>query len=52
MARILQLADVRERILNSGAEPASNSPEEMSRLLRTESAKWGKVIRDAGIKGE
>ena len=51
-ARALQAADVRERTLNSGAEPSSSSAEEFGRFVRAEHAKWGKLIREAGIKAE
>jgi len=35
-----------------GAEPAPSSPEDFAKFIRSESAKWGKLITDAGIKGE
>lgn len=47
--RILQLPDVRERLLALGAQPAGNSPEEFARFLRGEVDKWAKVIRSANV---
>ena len=35
-----------------GAEPAGGSPESFDRFIAADAATWGKVIRDAGIKGE
>jgi tripartite-type tricarboxylate transporter receptor subunit TctC len=35
-----------------GAEPAPPSAEEFAKFIRAESAKWGKLIADAGIKSE
>jgi tripartite-type tricarboxylate transporter receptor subunit TctC len=35
-----------------GLEPASSTPKEMADMIRTELARWTKVIRDAGIKPE
>jgi tripartite-type tricarboxylate transporter receptor subunit TctC len=35
-----------------GAEPAPSSPEGFAKFIRSENAKWGKLIADAGIKGE
>jgi tripartite-type tricarboxylate transporter receptor subunit TctC len=35
-----------------GAEPAPTSPEDFAKFIRSESAKWGKLIADAGIKSE
>lgn len=43
---------VRKRLLASGAEPSPNSPAEMAALLRTDSEKWGRVIRDKKIKAD
>ena len=41
-----------EKIRLLGAEPASSSPEEFAQFIQSESAKWGKLISDAGITGE
>jgi tripartite-type tricarboxylate transporter receptor subunit TctC len=41
-----------DRIRVLGAEPAPSSPENFAQFIRSESAKWGKVIEEAGIKGE
>jgi len=48
----LRAAKVREILVNSGAEAAGTSPDELGRFLRDEMAKWGKVVRAAGIKPE
>ena len=48
--RLLRMADVKERFLNAGVEPVGNLPEEFGAIVRADIAKWGKVIRDAGIK--
>ena len=42
--------DVRERFIQIGIEPVGNSPEEFTRFLRDEVAKWEKVIRTANVK--
>jgi tripartite-type tricarboxylate transporter receptor subunit TctC len=49
---IMQQAEVRERLLAQGAEPASGPPDDLRKLLAREIAVWGKVIRDAGVKSE
>ena len=46
----LSAADVRERALSAGAEPAPSSPEEFAAYIREETKKWGEVVRLAGIK--
>jgi tripartite-type tricarboxylate transporter receptor subunit TctC len=48
----LQDASVRERLLAGGADPVGNTPEEFSALVRSEVAKWAKVVQAAGIKRE
>ncbi|MGZ9006413.1 MAG: Bug family tripartite tricarboxylate transporter substrate binding protein [Burkholderiales bacterium] len=48
----LQDPKVKEQFIASGAEPVGNSPEEMAALVRSDMAKWGKVIKAAGLKAE
>ena len=50
--RIMKLADVRERITGLGAQPVGGTPQEFGAFIRSEIAKWQKVIRDAGVKAE
>ena len=45
-------ADIKTSFTNAGIEPAGNSPAELGGFIRDESAKWGKVVKDAGIKAE
>ena len=52
IVRILQRPDVKEKYLNNGIEAASSSPQELAATLASEIAKWGKVIKDAGITGD
>lgn len=52
VVRALQNPDVRQRLLNDGAEPVGSSPEEFAAYLRSETEKWAKVIKAAGIKPE
>jgi tripartite-type tricarboxylate transporter receptor subunit TctC len=42
----------RDRLLAQGAEPQPGSPEDLRKHLAGEIEKWGKVIREAGIKAE
>jgi tripartite-type tricarboxylate transporter receptor subunit TctC len=44
--------DLSRQILAQGGEPATSSPEEFDALMRNESAKWLRVIREAKIKSE
>jgi len=46
----LSAADLKERLSSQGAEPLSGTPEEGVRYLRAEIAKWGKIVKTAGIR--
>jgi tripartite-type tricarboxylate transporter receptor subunit TctC len=52
IVQILRKADIRERFLNTGMEAVGSSPEEFGATVKSEIAKWGKVIRSAGIRAE
>ncbi len=49
---VLQTPEVRERLIAMGLEVVGNSPAEFAEYLRSESLKWGKIIRDAKIRAE
>ena len=44
--------EVRSKLRQAGVTPSPSSPEEFARYLRDEIARWGKLIREKGIKGE
>ncbi len=48
--KVLDMADVKERLKTQGADPAGNSPEEFQELLRRELAKWTKLVKAARIE--
>ncbi|MGH7340963.1 MAG: Bug family tripartite tricarboxylate transporter substrate binding protein, partial [Candidatus Rokuibacteriota bacterium] len=43
---------VRDTLVKSGAEPVGSRPDEFARHLKLEIARWGKVLKAAGIKPE
>ena len=45
-------ADLKERYVTLGMEPVANTPEELMALMRREQARYGEIIRNAGIKVE
>ena len=47
---ILRRQDVKDRFGSVGVEPVGSSPEELATLIKTELARMGRVIRDAGIR--
>ncbi|OFW18063.1 MAG: hypothetical protein A3H97_11695 [Acidobacteria bacterium RIFCSPLOWO2_02_FULL_65_29] len=50
VAEILQRDDVKRVILQLGGEARSSTPEQLRAWLKSELAKWGPIIRNAGIK--
>ena len=48
--KVLQSPDVKARFAASGALPVQPGPAEFSALIKTDLAKWGRVIKEAGIK--
>ena len=48
--RILKLPDVAERVAGLGAEAAGGTPEQFAGHIKTEIAKWAKVIKDANVE--
>jgi tripartite-type tricarboxylate transporter receptor subunit TctC len=47
----LKMPEARDALLAQGAEPMPTTPQEFDAFLKAEIRKWGKVIREAGIKG-
>lgn len=50
MAKVLQAPDIRQRLVELAFEPIGSSPEALAVNLRSEMAKWGKVISAAKIR--
>jgi tripartite-type tricarboxylate transporter receptor subunit TctC len=48
----LNTAETKERFLNSGVEVVGGGPEEFAAKIKSEVARMGKVIKDAGIREE
>jgi len=50
MIRALNMADVKERITAQGNDIIGDGPDAFPKFIRAESAKWGRVVKQAGIK--
>ena len=50
--RALALADVREKMVNLGAEPIGNRPEEFAAYIRTEAEKYARVVKSSGARAD
>jgi len=52
VSKVLQQADFKEKIAGMGADVVGSTPAQFGAFMKSESAKWGKVIREANIKAE
>jgi tripartite-type tricarboxylate transporter receptor subunit TctC len=52
LVRALGTAEVKEKLRAQGIDPVGGSPEDLVAHQRQETAKWGKVIREQGIRFE
>ena len=50
--KVLALPDVKERLANVGAEPGGNTPDQFGAFIRSEAAKYARIVREAKIKIE
>jgi tripartite-type tricarboxylate transporter receptor subunit TctC len=50
--RIVALPDVRDKMLQLGAEPRFMNPEELTSFVAVESPKWGRLIRESGATAD
>jgi tripartite-type tricarboxylate transporter receptor subunit TctC len=52
MVKTLNRAESKERLSSAGVEAVGSTPEQFAATLKIEMARWGKLIRDAGIRSE
>lgn len=52
VAKVVQLPDIREKLLGIGADPVGSTPEQLLAIMRADYDRYGDVIRKFGIKIE
>jgi tripartite-type tricarboxylate transporter receptor subunit TctC len=52
ISRVLQLKEIQDDALALGTRAGGEKPDEFAAFVRSEVQKWGKVIKDAGIKAQ
>jgi tripartite-type tricarboxylate transporter receptor subunit TctC len=52
VGRILNAPELKAKLASQGIEVVTNTPAEFSRFVREDNARWGKLIKEAGIRGE
>jgi tripartite-type tricarboxylate transporter receptor subunit TctC len=50
IAHVIQLPDVKQKLLEQGGDTVGSTPEELGRVVKGELKKWAELIRDAKIK--
>ncbi len=52
LTKALTAPDMKERLAGAGIEPVTSTPEQFAAFIKSETARYAKVIKDAGIKPE
>ena len=50
--RFLNRPEIKEKFLNIGTEIGTSTPEQLAQTIKSDITKWGKVIKDAGVKAQ
>ncbi len=49
IVRVLQLQEVREKMMENGTEAAVSTPEQLGEMVKLEIAKWARVVEEANL---
>jgi len=52
IARVLNSPEIRTSLAGQGLEPVTSTPEALATIVHDDYARWGRVIREAGIKAD
>ena len=52
VARVLRAPEVTQRLTALGAEPVGNTPSEFGAFIKAEMVRWGRIIREKGIRAQ
>jgi tripartite-type tricarboxylate transporter receptor subunit TctC len=52
LVRIMHAPELRERLAALATDPVTSTPEEFADYIKREIAKWGEVVRQAGLKAD
>jgi tripartite-type tricarboxylate transporter receptor subunit TctC len=52
IARVVNTPEVKTRFAPQGIEVVTGSPQALAQLIKNDHARWGKIAKAAGIKGD
>jgi tripartite-type tricarboxylate transporter receptor subunit TctC len=52
LVKIMHSPELKERLAATGTEPLTSTPEDFAAYIKREIAKWGEVVRKAGVKAD
>ena len=52
LAKATRSPDIRQKLLDLGAEPVGNSPDDFGKLFREEVARWAEVVKVSGARAD
>jgi tripartite-type tricarboxylate transporter receptor subunit TctC len=52
IVRAINVPDVKEKFANIGIETVGSSPQDLTAAMKSEIARMGKVIKEAGIRAD
>jgi len=52
VTRIIRSPEISKRLIDQGVDPLGGTPEEFGRLIRAETVRFGKAVKESGAKAE
>ena len=52
LRRILNIPEIRDKLIQQGADPVASTPEEFGAYMRAETVKWAKVVKTSGARAD
>jgi len=52
ISKVVRSTEVRQRWIDQGLEPRATTSDELAAAIKSDIDKWGKIVRDAGIRSE